>query len=317
MVDVGSTVEKPPEGSPARPTQETTGVGASLHVAEATIVPPLLRFLKASILPYGVLFRERRVGVIILIYHRVHGGTSSEIDLPRHVFARQMAYLRAHYPVISLDALTHGTWTTGRHDSDVVAVTFDDGCRDIYEHAFPILLEHSIPATIYLATHYIESQEPFDFGGYARQRQRPRPLTWWQLRTMIASGLITVGAHTHSHVDLTRLSLAAAREEVDRSRRFIEYRLGVRPRHFAYPWGRVNPTVKSIVGEQFATAVRGGCGKNPFDAVDFLSLWRQPIQQSDGVTLFRLKVRSYLDGEEYLRGLAARLRRTPATDARA
>ncbi len=276
---------------------------------QSRIVGILLRLVKLAVIPYGAVFRERRRGLVILGYHRIGGGTDSEIDLPTDAFTRQMAYLRDHYTIVSMEALLDGSIHNGIDgQSDLVAVTFDDGYREIYEHAFPVLLRYGIPATVYLATRYIDAQQHFDFGRYARQEVRPAPLTWEQTRDMMTSGLVTVGAHAHSHADLTRLSVEAVREEVAQCRRVIADRLGSAPRHFAYPWGVLTPAVQRVVGECFQTAVRGGCGKNLLPSLQPLALWRQPVQQSDGFWLFTLKVRSYLDGEEYFRGLAVRHR---------
>jgi peptidoglycan/xylan/chitin deacetylase (PgdA/CDA1 family) len=264
--------------------------------------------LKLAALPYGLIFRERRPGLIILIYHRVGGNTASDIDLPAALFARQMEHVRARYTPLALDAIVDGPGAAVPRDRDLVAVTFDDGFRDVYEHAYPVLQRLGIPATVYLATHYVEAQQAFDFGGYAGDAARPMPMTWAQAREMAASGLISFGGHTHSHTDLTRLDEASAREEVVRCRGLIEDRLGRPARHFAYPWGVVNPTARRIVGESFATATRGGSAKNLLATMDRLALWRRPIQQGDGYALFRLKVASYLDGEEAFRTLAQRLR---------
>lgn len=261
---------------------------------------------KLATLPYGAVFREQRPGLVILVYHRIGGGTSSDIDLPTAEFAGQMAYLLRHYTLVSVDDVT--TMSVSQElngHADIVAVTFDDGYQDFYEHAFPVLLEHRIPATVYVTTAYIEAQRPFDFGELARASRRPQPLTWGQLREMVQSGLITVGAHTHTHPDLTRMPAAAVRQEAERCHRLIADRLGTAPRHFAYPWGRVTPAVRRVVGEYFKTAVRGGCGKNPFGTLDLLALWRRPIQQADVAWLFRLKLKSYLDAEERFRTIAA------------
>lgn len=259
------------------------------------------RLMKLGVIPYGALFRDRRRGLIILIYHRVGGGTNSSIDMPVDVFERQMAHLRERYTLVSLDtAVADGTLHRAG-GPDLVAVTFDDGHRETYDQAFPIMLRYRVPATVYLATRYVESQQPFEFGHYAAQGGRPLPVTWEQAREMVASGLVGIGAHTHSHVDLTRLPTATVRDEVERSRRLIEDRVGVPARHFAYPWGKMTPAVRATVAESFATAVRGGCRKNPFGGLDPMGLWRTPIQQSDGFWFFRLKLGSYLDGEEFFR----------------
>jgi len=156
----------------------------------------LLRLLKLGVLPYGLFFRERRPGLVILIYHRVGGGTDSDIDLPARLFARQMAHLSAHHTIVAMDDVASGMTPPAGRPTDLMAVTFDDGYQDIYEHAYPVLRRYAIPATIYLATQYIETRRPFDFGGYAHNPRPPWPLTWVQIREMASSGLVTVGAHT-------------------------------------------------------------------------------------------------------------------------
>jgi peptidoglycan/xylan/chitin deacetylase (PgdA/CDA1 family) len=269
----------------------------------------MLSVLKLAALPYGILTRERRPGLVILIYHRVGGGTSSDIDLPTAVFDAQMAHLRERYSPVSLDAVLDGSAPVPARGRDLAAVTFDDGFRELYDHVMPVLERHRIPATVYVATRYIEEQRPFDFGAFARTHDRPMPLTWAQLREMAGSGLVGVGGHTHNHVDLTKTDALTGREEVRRCRVLIEERLGAPPRHFAYPWGAVNAQARGLVGEWFATATRGGSAKNLLNAMDLLALWRRPVQQNDGRWLFKLKVASYLDGEEMLRSVAARVLR--------
>lgn len=266
----------------------------------------LRRAAKLAWLPHGALFRDRRPGLVILIYHRVGGGTTAEIDLPAGLFERQMAYLRDRARVVALDAALDGSLQDpGGGPGDAVAVTFDDGSQDLYERAFPVLLRYRIPATLFLVTRYIETQTPFDFGAYARSPWRPAPLTWSQVREMAASGLVAIGGHTHGHVDLTRVSDAEARDEVERCAALIADRVGRPPAHFAYPWGRLSSRARTIVGERFLTASRGGSAKNPFGGLDLLGLWRRPVQRSDGFWLFTMKVRSYLDGEEALRDLVS------------
>lgn len=271
-----------------------------------------LSAVKLAVLPYGLAFRERRPGVVILGYHRVGGGTRREIDLPVGTFTRQVAYLAARCRVVTLEealALGHnGSAPPG----DVLVLTFDDGYRETYDHVFPILHRYRLPATVYVATAYVEQERPFDFGVQGGAAAPGRPLTWSQLREMASSGLITVGSHTHTHADLSVLSLTAVREELRRSQALIEERLGRPARHFAYPWGRWRPEVRAAVGERFQSAVRGGCGKNPYGALDPLGLWRQPVQRSDGFWFFRARLRSYLDGEEFFRSRRGALRADPA-----
>ncbi len=104
----------------------------------------------------------------VLNYHRVADPDSPEFDAFRpnvstrpEDFARQMDYLTRHFNVVSLHQVA--SWLEGRADLPPrpALITFDDGYRDNYIHAYPILRSRGIPATIFLTTAYIESNRPF------------------------------------------------------------------------------------------------------------------------------------------------------------
>jgi len=62
-------------------------------------------------------------------------------------------------------------------------------------------------------------------------------LTWNELAGLAADPLVTIGAHTVNHIVLKKADADLARSEMQLSAAAIEARLGVRPRHFAYPYG--------------------------------------------------------------------------------
>jgi peptidoglycan/xylan/chitin deacetylase (PgdA/CDA1 family) len=70
-----------------------------------------------------------------------------------------MRYLRGHYRVLSLAEACVELHSATEADPAVV-VTFDDGYRDLYVQAFPILRRYAIPATIYLTAGAIETGRP-------------------------------------------------------------------------------------------------------------------------------------------------------------
>ncbi len=86
-------------------------------------------------------------------------------------------------------------------------VTFDDGYANVLHQAYPILTRLGVPATVFLATAYIDSKQPFpcDDWSVAGQPGVPddawRPLTTEECRRLTANGLIELGAHTHTHAD--------------------------------------------------------------------------------------------------------------------
>jgi len=71
-------------------------------------------------------------------------------------FEKQIAHLVKNYRVISLDKIVERV-KTKRSLRRCVAITFDDGFRDNYEIAYPILRKYNIPVTIFLTTSYIDS----------------------------------------------------------------------------------------------------------------------------------------------------------------
>jgi peptidoglycan/xylan/chitin deacetylase (PgdA/CDA1 family) len=93
----------------------------------------------------------------ILVYHRVNDEQDPFFPaVPIDVFAQQMDYLASQFYVCSLADAVACLRTHDLPDNTVV-VTFDDGYRDNYLHAFPILKKFSIPTTIFLATEVIGS----------------------------------------------------------------------------------------------------------------------------------------------------------------
>jgi peptidoglycan/xylan/chitin deacetylase (PgdA/CDA1 family)/CelD/BcsL family acetyltransferase involved in cellulose biosynthesis len=94
---------------------------------------------------------------VILCYHRVgSGGVPLYSGLEPEVFEAQMRFLRKRYRIVSFDTLAEELARGGPPEQSV-AVTFDDGYRDVYSHAFPVLQKYQIPATMYLTAEAIKT----------------------------------------------------------------------------------------------------------------------------------------------------------------
>jgi len=109
------------------------------------------------------LFRLRRAlgsRYGILCYHRVGTeGVPLFSRLAPAVFAAQMRYLRRHYRIVSLTRLCTELEDPPPDARPTLAITFDDGYRDLYYFALPVLRKHDIPATIYLIGQCMETGE--------------------------------------------------------------------------------------------------------------------------------------------------------------
>ena len=240
------------------------------------------RAAKAAVLPLGALGRRRAGDVVILVYHRVGAG-HREIDLPLAAFHRHLDLLQGE-PMVPLDD------ALGAERGGVV-LSFDDGLRDFADHVLPALVRHRLPAVLYLATGLVDGEQAAPPGD---------SLSWSQLREAVATGLVTVGSHTHGHIRLSKVSTAEAEDDLRRSKELIEDRLGVACRHFAYPWGVGINGGDGVVRRLFSTAALHGWRTNRAGRIDRYGLGRTPVLRSDGQLFFRAKVAGTLNSEALL-----------------
>ena len=148
--------------------------------------------------------RAKHPKLVVLCYHRIGtNGIPLFSDLPPSIFEAQMRYVRRRYRVLSLDDLCEEIEKPSRKE-DAVAVTFDDGYRDLYFHALPVLRKYQIPATIFLPVASIETGQvpwydriflalkvfPKDQLEIVLDRPRSFPLTSFKARLETAAEII-------------------------------------------------------------------------------------------------------------------------------
>jgi peptidoglycan/xylan/chitin deacetylase (PgdA/CDA1 family) len=153
----------------------------------------------------------------------------------------------ARVNVVALEQLS-GTLRSGGWS---VAITFDDGFKNILHHAVPVLQHHGFPATVFLVTGYCGKDNSWP-GQPVSVHRRPL-LDWSEIRQMSALG-IAFGAHTRTHPDLRRLGDTAGEEEMLSSKTAIEHALGRPVCSFAYPYGAYNEQIRRLAAAHFPLA---------------------------------------------------------------
>lgn len=120
-------------------------------------------------------------------------------------------------------------------------LTFDDAYASVFEQAFPVLRQRAIPFTVFVIAGLIGGTSHF----YADRGEPPRRhLDLDQLRSMLDSGLVEVGAHGYHHLDLTRTTGEGLTRELATAKDLLAQSLNVEIPYLAYPFGSTTPAIR-------------------------------------------------------------------------
>lgn len=181
-----------------------------------------------------------RSRAVVLYYHRVGG--RDVWTKPTEEFRSELAYLKSNYQCLSLRELCERIGADKPMRKRSVVITFDDGYRDNFTQALPVLKDAGITATFFVATGFIETKREFPHDVRALERgdiaalNFPK-LTWDDLRTMEAEGF-EIGSHTVNHTNMGSADKATIESEVEDSLAALNRELGEKPRAFSFPWGK-------------------------------------------------------------------------------
>lgn len=187
---------------------------------------------------------------VILTYHSLSNG-DSPLKISPALFTEQMEWLKQHARVASLQVLAEAVHNRLALPPQTVVLTFDDGYADFYTHAAPVLLNHKLPATVFLPTAYVGRSNSWP-GQPAWVKEEPL-MNWDQIKELAAAG-IDFGSHTVNHPDLTTLSPEQVERELAESKREIEQHSGQTVAHFCYPYGKWNPAVRDATVRHYRSA---------------------------------------------------------------
>ncbi len=207
----------------------------------------------------------------ILAYHRIQEKPEYGMDVATADFSRQMDWLhRQGWQTISLDQIKECLDQDLALPAKSFTLTFDDGHKDNYAQALPILKRYGFSALIYLTAGYIGTTKYAVKTEVGRQWLAQKPATWqdqdtvncrkfeflsWEeIQEMKTAGW-EFGAHTLSHPHLTRLSRQEQFKEIEDSKKLLENKLNTPIKHFCYPYQDYNQETEDLVRQAgFLTA---------------------------------------------------------------
>lgn len=178
---------------------------------------------------------KRKQFITILMYHSI-SETSEDgihpyfrINTSPAIFAKHMRFLYENkYNIIPLNTIKTKIESEENADNKYVSITFDDGYRDFYIHAFPILRKFDFSATVFLPTAFIDNKE-------TSLKELKEHLSWNEIQELDRKE-ISFGSHTVNHPQLKFLNREAIEYEIRQSKKTIEDKLDKSVDLFSYPF---------------------------------------------------------------------------------
>ena len=193
----------------------------------------------------------------ILMFHGVSKNKSNSLNqhLQPHLDIKQfeniIKMLNEHYCFLKPDEILN-------NKRKGILLTFDDGFQNNYNNVIPILNSYNIPGLFFISTQHVI--EPNNWLSFIKQNMNKYMvnqdilsedikidyfdgLTKDQILEMANNPLHTIGSHTVTHPDLTKLSVTSIDSELINSKNYLENITNKPIEYFAYPYGNYNEIV--------------------------------------------------------------------------
>lgn len=188
--------------------------------------------------------------VIVPCYHAVSETWDAVLSVtPAQLWAQLKQFRQRDYRSVTFADALRAPGGNGR----VVAITFDDAFRSVYDIAFPMMRELGQVGTVYVPTAWPGREEPMCWDGIDHWSGGPHEhellcMSWDQLRELRDAGW-EVAAHTHNHPHLTQTPDDQLADELRRSREICSEQMGASCESIAYPYGEVDDRVMAAAAD--------------------------------------------------------------------
>ena len=211
---------------------------------------------------FELYVNKKKYEVPVIMYHRVINNAENEgvygTYIYEDMFKKHLQYLKdKNYTVITFKDLDKIGWRNRfEKGKKYIILTFDDGYKDNYDLAFPILKEFNFKATIFLMGSLTYNEWDVKAGG-----ERKFSLMSVEMIKEMQDYGIEFGAHTFNHPKLNTLSNEEIEHQIVDVKKPLEEKIGKEIITFAYPYGILNDYAKEMAkkaGYTFALATDSG-----------------------------------------------------------
>jgi len=217
--------------------------------------------------------------VRVFTFHRISHLCRDGMTISPHDFRRQIAYVRRHHEVVTIERAMELIANRARLRRPVAVLTFDDAYRSVYDIARPLLADLGLPACCFVSSEVVGPGREFAHDASNPIRRYLEVMTWSQLRELRGSGW-SIGGHGQHHRRLSDCDGHALEEEIVAPLATLRARLGIERPPLAYPFGQpddLSPAARTLAQQSGYRACFSNFGGENFPGDDLFRLKRMEI----------------------------------------
>ena len=248
-----------------------------------------LAFCFVFLLSFSVYAEENRAYFPpVLMYHDIKVVARDKFDVLLEDFCEQLDWLKENnYETLSMEDFISYVKEGKNFPEKSVLITFDDGYNGIYNYVAPELKKRNMKATFVIITNML--------GIFST---RYAHITSLQLKELADNELFSIGSHTLSHADFSKITEEEIKKEIEASKKFLENLTGRKILAFAYPYGNYD---KKIIDEvknagyeaAFVVNDKGLCGQKARYSIPRIYMGLDLCKNNQ--ELFKTYVQTYKD----------------------
>lgn len=168
---------------------------------------------------------------VILYFHHIHAGIRHYTSLKPHEFAHALALLNSTFKPVPPESMSDLVSSPAPGTSSCL-ITFDDGYRDTYFNALPLLEAFGWKAIFFVITDRIGTVENHPVCGQIEY------MTWNDLRDLAAKGHI-IASHGRNHLNYRKVPREIAQADLDDAAHCLNFNMSPTQSWFAFPYGEI------------------------------------------------------------------------------
>lgn len=168
----------------------------------------------------------------VLLYHHVSAKTPKSTSVTIEQFQQHLELIeQLKLEVVPLTTITDAIKNNEPVSNNWVAITFDDGYRNVYDNAFPLLQQKNMPFTVFVNPSMVKPSKLY--------------MDWPQIKELSDAGVI-IANHTMAHENLVQDGLTAKQivDNIEQAEAIIKQKLGQNHKMLAFPYGEYNEEVE-------------------------------------------------------------------------